>query len=135
MKSGDKLRVETLRFLVAAIKKYEIDTYPPGSTNKLSEDDVLKILRKQVKNHEESIAAFQKGNRQDLVDKEVAEMEILKSYLPEDLGDKQLVKIVQSVIGRGMTNFGQVMGVVMKEVGGRAGGERVVKIVKDQLQK
>ena len=61
LKGGEKMKLATLRFLVADIKKFEIDTYLPGSTETLTDSDVEKIIRKQVKNHEESIAAFQKG--------------------------------------------------------------------------
>lgn len=133
LKSGDKLRTQTLRFLIAAVKKYDIDTYLPGSSDKLSEADVTKIINNQVKTHKESVTAFTKGRRQDLVDKETAELDILKKYLPPELSDGEIKNIAASVMSQGLTNFGPVMGAVMKEVDGRASGDRVQKIVKQLL--
>lgn len=134
LKAGDKARVETLRFLLSEINIFEINNYPPASTLKLTDTDCIKVIRKQVKNHEESIAAFSKGGRQDLVDKETAELEILKTYLPHDLPDDEIEKIVAGVVKSGAANFGQAMGVVMKQVAGRTSGERVVELVKKALQ-
>lgn len=133
MKAGDKIRTETLRFLIAAIKKYEIDTYLPGTTQKLSEDDVRKIIHRQVKTHAESIAAFAKGGRTDLVDREKAELEILKTYVPAEMSDEEVTKIVQEITASGNANFGQIMGMVMQKLAGQASGERVAKIVKETL--
>ena len=135
LKSGDKLRTETLRFLISAVKKYQIDMYPPASTGSLTDEDVSKIIRKQVKTHEESIMAFQKGNRPDLVEKEEKELATLKKYLPAELTDHEIRSIVKSVVTTGQTQFGPVMGIVMKQVVGRASGDRVGKIVKEELQK
>lgn len=134
MKAGDKVRVDTLRFLISAIKKYEIDTYPPSNPGTLSEQEVVKILQKQVKQHKESVEAFTKANRTDLVDKEAKELEILSSYLPKELSDDEIRSIVNSVKEKGVANFGQAMGMVMKEVAGRASGDRVQKIVKEVIQ-
>src|SRR3990167_7554445 len=97
LKGHDKIRVDTLRFLIAAIKKFEIDTYPPGSKGSLTAEDVLRLIRRQVNTHEESIAAFEKGGRSDLVEKEKAELTILKSYLPQELSDVEIREIVSSV--------------------------------------
>ncbi len=135
LKSGDKLRTETLRFLISAVKKYEIDTYLPGSSGKLTDEDVLKIIRKQVKTHDESIVAFTKGARPELAEKEKAELEILKKYLPIEMSEEEIRKLVKLVVGSGQTQFGPVMGMVMKQVAGRAGGDRVGKIVGEELQK
>ncbi len=135
LKSGDTVTRGTLRFLISAVKKYEIDTYLPGASGKLSEDDVVKILRKQVKTHEESIAAFNKGGRTDLVDKETKELAILKKYLPQEMSDEEIRVIVKNVLANGAKDFGPVMGQVMKKVAGRAGGNRVQEMVKIELQK
>src|SRR3989344_1310105 len=90
LKAGDKTRVGTLRFLVAAVKKYEIDTYPPSSGGKLTDADTSRIVQRQVKTHRESIEAFTKANRQDLVDKEKQELEILIEYMPKELTDAEI---------------------------------------------
>ena len=133
MKGRDRGRVDTLRFLLAAIKKYEIDTYPPASAKTLTEEDVLKIIQKQVKMHRESIEAFGKAGRSELVSKEQQELEILQTYVPQELSDEEIKVIVEKASTQG-TNFGQVMGMAMKEVAGRASGDRVAKIVKEILQ-
>ncbi|RJR15090.1 GatB/YqeY domain-containing protein [Candidatus Microgenomates bacterium] len=134
MKSQNKPKIDTLRFLLAAIKKYEIDAYPPTSDKKLTEEDVVKIIQKQIKTHRESIEAFQKGGRNDLVEKEQAELAILQTYVPKELTDDEIQAIVVKIKSSSVANFGQVMGMVMKEVAGRADGTRVVKIVNTALK-
>ena len=134
MKAGDKEKTETLRFLIAAVKKFQIDTYPPGSSEKLTDNDVLKIIQRQVKTHEESIIAFEKGNRPDLVAKEKKQLEILKEYAPKELTDAEIKSLVSEVMTSGVNQFGPVMGMVMKKVAGRASGNRVQEIVKNTLQ-
>jgi hypothetical protein len=134
LKSGDRAKVDTLRFLISDINKFEIDAYPPGSEKKLTDEDVLRVIKKQVKNHEESITAFTKGGRQDLVDKETAELKILKIYLPQEMSDQELEKIISEVVKSGINQFGQIMGIVMKKVAGRAGGDRVADLVKKTIK-
>lgn len=134
MKAGDQVRVGTLRYLLSEIKKYEIDTYPPATNKHVTDEDVLKIIRRQVKTHRESIEAFRQGKREDLVLKETEELKILESFLPKELTDNEIRSIVTSK-AKGINNFGQVMGIVMKEISGRAGGERVAEIVKELLGK
>lgn len=133
MKARDQETVATVRFLLAAIKKFEIDAYPPTSDKKLTEEDVVKILQKQVKTHKESIEAFKKGGRNDLVSKEEKELAILEKYLPAQMTDAEITQIVEKVKQQGVSNFGQAMGAVMKEVAGRADGGRVSGIVKKIL--
>lgn len=135
MKSGDKRKTETLRFLLAAIKKYEIDTYPPSQSQNMSEDEVTKIIRKQVKTHEESIEAFRTAGRTELVEKESAELEILKAYLPQEISDEEIRATVIAIVSQGSSEFGQVMGAAMRQIAGKAGGNRVGKIVKEELSK
>ncbi len=134
LKAGDKIKTGTLRFLLAAIKSYEIDAYPPGSTTSLTDEEVIKVIQKQVKTHKESIAAYAKGNRADLKLKEEAELAILSTYLPPQLTAAQIREIVHNVTASGMTTFGQVMGVVMKELKGKADGAQVKQIVQEELK-
>ncbi len=135
LKTGDKARTETLRYLLADVKKFDIDTYLPGSKDKLTDADVEKIIRKQVKTHTESIEAFSKAGRRDLVDKETAELKIIKTYLPPEISDNEIRNIVRSVISQGNTNFGPVMGMVMKQLAGKVDGNKVAEVVKAELQK
>lgn len=132
-KSGEKVRAQTLRFLISDIKKFAIDNYPPSSNKSLTDDDVIKILRKQVKNRQESILAFKTGNRQDLVNKEAQELDILKHYLPPEASEEEIKQIVVKTIGTGLTNFGQVMGNVMSQLNHQADGRVVARMVKEEL--
>lgn len=133
LKARNKPKVEALRFLLAAIKTYAIDTYLPGSGGSLRDADVEKILIKQVKQHEESIAAFTKGGRTDLVDKEKQELEILNSYLPSQMTDAEVRNVIVSELAAGKSAFGPLMGKVMQKVAGKASGTRVQKLVKEIL--
>lgn len=133
MKSGDKVRTETIRYLIAAVKKFEIDTYPPKAGGSLTDENVVKIIRQQVKTHKESIGAFEKGVRTDLVEKEKAELAILITYLPAEVADDEIENVVSDVISHGVHDFGQVMGTVMKKLTGRANGERVAILVREKL--
>lgn len=133
LKNKEQSKVSALRFLLAQIQKYEIDAYPPGSQKSLTEEDVLKIIRQQVKQRKESISAFEKGNRSDLVEKEQAELRLIEEYLPAELDDEAIVKIITDERSKGVNEFGPLMGVVMKLVSGRASGDRVQQLVKKQL--
>ncbi len=133
LKSGDKVASETVRLIIAAIKNFEIDAYPPGSTGTLTDADVLSVLQKQVKKHRESIAAYTAGNRQDLVSKEQVQLAIVERYAPKELTDEELTQIVDEVVGGGDTNFGNVMKHVISKVGGRADGKRISEVVRQKL--
>ena len=85
LKTKDRRRVETLRFLLAAIQYTAIAKYGAQSETKITDADVLDVIKKQVKSHRQSIAAFEKASRQELVAKEQEELAILESYLPTQL--------------------------------------------------
>jgi len=133
MKASDKMRIQTLRFLLAAIKRYQTDTYPPASTAKLTDEDTIKIIRKQIKEHQESITAFTQGKRQDLVDKETQELKIIEEYAPKQMGEMQVEEIVKQVMESGIKDFGHAMKAVMGKLKGQADGSLVAKIVKEKL--
>ena len=133
MKGKKEVELSTLRMMKTAIKNAEIAKRP----EKLTEDDEMKVLKSEVKKHQDSIDLFQKGNRPDLVKKEEEELKIVKKYLPQDLGDDELKKIIQNVLkklGDDTQNFGKVMGAVMKEVAGKADGNRVAELLKKIVQ-
>ncbi|MFS8640420.1 MAG: GatB/YqeY domain-containing protein [Symbiobacteriaceae bacterium] len=127
-----KLRLETIRFLRAAIKNAEIEKHAP-----LSDDEILGIITKQVKQLRESLADFQRSNRQDLVEKAEAEMAILSEYLPKQLSADEVRDLARTVIAQvgaqGPKDMGKVMGPLMAQVRGRADGKMVQQIVKELL--
>lgn len=136
-KAQDSFKLSTLRFLMAEIKNLEMAKYPPSAGGTpptgLPDADVISVLQKSVKTHRESIEAFQKGGRQDLVDKENAELVLLQQYLPAQMGEEEIKKIVEEVIATGLTDFGQVMKEAMGKLKGKADGGTVSKIVKECL--
>ncbi len=133
MKAADKLKVSTLRMVKADIGNFKLDQ----SKNKITDEEVIKIIRRQVKQHKDSIEQFEKGKRQDLVDKEQKELDILLGYMPKQLSDEELKKIVSDVLretGAGdKSAMGKVMKAVMEKVGGRADGKKVSGIVSSIL--
>lgn len=132
MKTRDQLRLSTLRLLVSEIKNREID-----AKEELEDDEVLALIRKAVKQRQDSISQYEKGGRQDLADKERAEMAILKAYLPEDLSREALLAIIDEAISATGASSPREMGKVMKEVmpkvKGRADGKVVNELVRKRL--
>jgi len=134
LKSGDRFRADTLRYLLSVIHNAEISK---GKGATLTEEELAELLQKQVKQREESIAAYEKGNRPDLVEKEKKELEIIKGYLPEQLSEEEIKKLakdaVEEVGAKGSQDMGKVMGALMPKVKGRADGSTVSRIVKELL--
>lgn len=130
---GDKIRMETLRSLRAQI----IEFNKSGAGRDMNEDDALKILKSAAKKRRDAITMYEKGNRQDLVDKEKAELAIIEEFLPEQMGVDEIRKFVSGKISEigaeGMKDMGKVMGIAMKELKGKADGGAVKDIVKELL--
>ena len=134
MKAGNPDLLSVLRMLVSELRRLEIDKYPPSVGGELTDEDVVLVLQRSVKQHKESIEMFEKGNRADLVEKENKELEVLNAYLPEQMSEGDVRAIVDKVISdAGRDNFGKVMGMVMGQVKGKADGGLVSKIVKEKL--
>jgi len=137
MKAKDNFLVATLRFLLSDIKNFEINNCPPGSEKTMTDEDVLSVIKKQVKTHRESVEMFKKGDRQDLVAEEEKQIGVLQKYLPVQISPeevrKMVVTILQSIPDK--SNFGLVMKEVMGKMGGKAEGGVVSGIVKEELAK
>lgn len=139
MRSKDELKLSVLRMLSAAIHNKEIEKRSKsGKMEELVEEEVVGVVRSEAKKRRDAIAEFEKGGRRDLVDKEAAELKILEGYLPQELADEDIEKIVKEVVaGLGEVtprDFGRVMGEAMKKTKGRAGGDRVSAAVKRSLE-
>jgi len=134
-KARDQIRVDTLRFLLGAVYSYQIDKYPPSageSAGGLTDAEVLTIIAKQVKTHKESIEMFTVGKRQDLVDRETAELAILQSYLPAQMSDEEVRSKVKSIKESNPgADFGSLMKLAMAELKGKADGSLVANIIKE----
>ncbi|RVU55330.1 GatB/YqeY domain-containing protein [Anaerosphaera multitolerans] len=134
MKNKDKLRKDTITMVRAAIKQKEVD-----ERVELTDEQVLEILTKQVKEKKSSIEEFQKGNRQDLIDQANSEIEILLDYLPEQLTEEELTEIVKVTMEECNISSPKEMGLLMKnimpKIKGRADGKMVSKIAQNLLTK
>jgi hypothetical protein len=133
MLAKDKAKASTLSFLRAQLQNFAKEK----RKDKLEDSDVIAVIKKQVRRYQDSIEQFKNGNRQDLVDREQKELEILNSYLPPQLSDEELKKIIDGVISSigatSMKEMGKVMKQVMAEVGDKSDGKTVSNIVKQKL--
>jgi uncharacterized protein len=134
MKAKDTETRDALRFVISAFKYAEID-----SRAELADDAEMKVLRHQVKQRQDSIEQFRAGNRQDLVDKEEAQLKVLERYLPRQMGDDELAALVADGIAEtgaaGPRDMGKVMGLLNKRADGKVDGRRLSTAVKDALAK
>lgn len=134
-KGKKELELSTLRLLKTALKNAEIAKRPA----KPSESEEIRVIHHEAKKHLDSIEMFQRGNRQDLVEREEKELKIIKRYLPKEMSDEELQAVVEKVIStsqaQGAQDSGRVIGKVMKEVQGKADGKRVGEMVKKILLK
>ena len=134
MKSGDKLRLETLRSLRASI----IEFSKSGTDKDMSEEDAQKILLNASKKRKDAIEMYKQAGRQDLLEKEESELAIIAAYLPEQLSESEVVDalklIIQQAGAEGPKDMGKVMGLAMKELRGKADGTLVQQCLKQLLQ-
>lgn len=132
-KSKQENVVSTLRMVKAALKNKEIE-----QGKELKDEEVEKIISSEIKKRRDSIIEYKKGERNDLAKKEEEEIDILNKYLPEELSDKEIDKIVDKVIKElgevNQRDFGKVMGLTMRKVAGRANGDRVSEVVLRKLE-
>lgn len=129
LKSHDQKRVDVLRFLVSLIDKKELQL-PVG---KMTDAEEIGVLRKELKNKEESKEMFLKANRVDLVQQLDYEIEVVKGYLPAEISQGQIEKVVVDVIADKGNNFGLVMREVMVKLNGAVDGGVISKIVKEKI--
>ena len=134
MRDGDAQRRDTLRMALAAVQNAEKEKRQP-----LSDDEVLAVLTKQVKTRRESIKAFRDAGRDDLADKEQAEIDVLTPYLPAQLSEDEVRALVDEAItatgASSPKDMGRVMGALMPKVKGRADGALVSRLVNQELAK
>jgi uncharacterized protein YqeY len=128
MKQGDDRRRSLIRLVLAGVKNAEIDKGAP-----LDDPGVIDVISREVKRHRESISEFSKGNRQDLVTKEEAELNILLEYLPQQMSREQIAEAARNVISQvgasGPGDKGKVMSQLMPQLKGRAQGQEINEVV------
>lgn len=132
MRAHDTARLGTIRLLRSEIKEREIDNQITAT-----DDDVLAIITKMVKQRRDSVEQYVKGGRQDLADKEQAEIDVLSAYLPKALSDEELAAIIDKAVAdagvSGMAGMGKVMALVKPQISGRADMGKVSQLVKAKL--
>lgn len=135
MLAKDEFKTSVLRMLISAISYYEIDK--GGAGYEATEEDVLTVIEKQVKQRKDSIEQYEKANRQDLADKEKNELEFLEKYMPEQMKEDEIRNLIKEAINQTgaseLQDMGKVMGALMPKVKGKADGSLVSKIVREEL--
>ncbi len=150
MSEKDQLKVSVLRMLMAAVfnkekekraklSKTEEELEKLDELSKLTDEEIIEVISSEGKKRRDSIEQYEKGNRQDLAEQEKKELEILADYLPEQMGEEEIKKLVQEKIeeigASGPKDTGKVMGALMPQLKGKADGTTVNKIVQEELKK
>ena len=132
MKSKDSVKLGTVRGVISAVKNQEIDL-----KKELSEEEILTIVSREVKKRKEAAVLYEKGNRPELKDKEIQEMKILQTYLPEQVSEKDLRRRIQEVIAEtgaeGMKDFGKIKKTLVPEIKGKADNSLIKELANEYL--
>ena len=134
MRAGDRLKLSTLRMLVAAIKQKEIDT-----RSDLSDDDIISIIEKQMQQRLEAAEQYEAAGRNELFEKESQEAEILKAYLPEKMGEEEVKEMIEKIIsemgGISMKEMGNIMSALKDQAGSRIDMKLASQMVREIIAK
>ncbi len=132
MKAREKARLGTIRLIMAAIKQLEVD-----GQKTLTDDEVLAVMTKMVKQRRDSVAQYSSAGRQDLADVELAEIAVLEEFMPKPLSDEEVRELVQNAIAASnatsMQDMGNIMAILRPQVQGRADMGVISQLVKQQL--
>ena len=133
MKAKDKTRLGAIRMLLAAIQTEETE----GTKHELTDDEVLKVIAREIKKRRESAEIYTQNGRQDLADTELAEVAVLEDYQPEQLSDEEVAKLIDEAVAEtgatSMKEMGQVMKLATEKAAGRADGKRLSTAVRERL--
>lgn len=132
MKAKENAKRDALRLLSSAFKQIEVD-----ERKELSDEDIIKIIQKQIKQRNDSITQYQTAGRDDLIEKELSEIAFYEPYLPKQLGDEELSSAIKAIISQvgaeSMKDIGKVMGMASKELAGKVDGKRINECAKALL--
>lgn len=132
MRAKDSARLGAIRLLQAAIKQKEVD-----ERIELNDDQIFSVIQKMLKQRKDSIEAYQKASRQDLIDQEQLEIEVLSKYMPEPLSEEEINQYIEEAIATtgasDMKDMGKVVGILKSKVTGRADMAEVSKLVRQKL--
>ena len=137
LKAKESLAVSTLRLILAALKDRDIAARSKGNCDGIGEEEILDLLQKMVKQRLDSIEAYRKGGRQDLVDREAGEIEVIKRFLPKELDPAEATEAVESTIAELQANsikdMGKVIGTLKQRYAGRMDFAKASRMVKERL--
>lgn len=132
MKNQEKTKLSVIRMVKGAMQMEELNLKRP-----LTDEEVVMVISKQIKTRKESIVEFEKGNRQDLIDQTNAEIEILNTYMPEQLSEEEVLKIIEEAFSEvnptSPSDMGKIMGLVSPKLRGKADMSFVSKTIKEKL--
>ena len=131
LKAGNKVEVSALRFVMSQIKYEEI-----AKQKELTDEEVVFLIQKEIKKRKDAVEMFKKGNRNDLVKDEEAQIVVIQKYLPQQLTEEELGKIIDEVINNagGEKNAGKIIGLVIAKVKGKTDGSTIAKLVRHRLE-
>ena len=132
MKAQDKKTLSVIRMVKGAIQMEEIN-----KKTELNDDEVIAVIAKQIKTRKESIIEYEKGNRQDLIEETKEEIEILNKYMPEQLSEEEVNKVIEEILNEvkptSIKDMGKIMGLANSKLKGRADMGLVSSIIKEKL--
>jgi|YNPMSStandDraft_2_1061718.scaffolds.fasta_scaffold03224_2 uncharacterized protein YqeY len=135
VRNKDEIKRNTINLLLSALKYRQIELRASGK--ELTDEEIIGVISKEIKKRKEAIELYEKGNRQDLAEKEKRELEILESYMPKQLSEEELLKIIdetiKSVGASSPSDVGKVMKELMPKVKGKADGSLVKSLVEKRL--
>lgn len=134
LKQKNTERAATLRLVSAALSAREKELFAKGETGPLLDAECISVLQKEAKKRKESITAFTSGNREDLADKEKAELAIIQEFLPTAMSEEEVISIIDSVLAGGAADFGAAMRAVLSQTAGRADGKMVSELIKSRMK-
>ena len=135
MLARDEIKTSTLRMVISSLGYYEIEK--GGAGYEATDEDVETVLQKQAKQRRDSIEQFKAGGRDELAEKETKELELIQSYLPQQMSEEEVKKLVDEAVlttdATSASDIGKVMGALMPKVKGKADGSLVSRLVKEKL--
>ena len=139
LKSKDKIQISTYRLILSGIKDLDIVNRSGSNKKETNDEDIKKLLKKMIKQRSESIEVYKKNNRQDLLEVEEKESEILSGYLPKQLSDEEIKKICEETINKlnasSIKDMGKVMGELKKNYSDNVDFSKAGTLLKDLLNK
>ena len=137
LKAKDQLAVATLRLILAALKDRDIAARGKGNSDGVKDDEILELLQKMVRQRRDSIDAYRNGGRQDLAEREAAEIEVIKRFLPEELDEAEVQSAVEQTIAElqadSVKDMGKVIGTLKERYAGRMDFGKASQLVKQRL--